>query len=179
MVIKVTAPIAQFMIIDSSSTLIYNCGERSAIQFRSNSSAAMPLFQVFFKLYQGNQLLPPSPFKQGTTQKSGDTLHSTWILETKKKTSPVRFESVYYKDEPVMEGLYDAKGMCISLLQFSKDTLINGRHVPLRISSSVPQGSLMLIETVSICHLLTNANVPEEILHFKLPPEIPVKVIEW
>lgn len=178
-IINVTAPVAQFVVIDSASTLIYNPGERSAIQFHRRNTVVMPLFQTFLGFLQNDQIAPPPGFIMGTSERQGDSLRIRWVPEPRKTSLHGRFETIYCKDKPVRAGMYDKRGNLIYSQRFSRDLLVHGHHVPLLISSQTLQDSDTLNETVLFSNFAAEEVVPDEILRFKIPADVPIKDIEW
>jgi len=179
-IIKVTKPILQFMVIDSTTTLIYNVNEQAAFEMRSRSPAVLPFFQLFIGLFQNNRITLPPEFRMETSTVKNDTLFTSWVPNPKIRRFQGRFETAYYKDRPVIARINDKKGTILSEIRFSHDTLISGRPVPLRMHSTMIQpGGGTLYENIEFCRLAADKNIPAEISGFKIPSHIPVKVLEW
>jgi hypothetical protein len=173
--IKVYSPRNQFMQIDSNVTLIYNPDEHLAMRIRQNNPALIPFFQVFRLFLQGDQLPALASCDLGNSVKRGDTLRADWIPNGKKTAFRGKISTVYFKDRPLSVDTYDKKGDCLYTMRFFQDSLIGGHHVPLRIVTKALLGSDSLTEDVSLRIDSLHRPIPEEIIGFKVPPEIPVK----
>jgi hypothetical protein len=179
MVISIVYPIIQFMLIDSLTTFIYNKEERAAVQIQRKNRSILPFFHTFIGFFGGEQAIPVMHFKIDQSFKKGDTLITCWMARDKKTGFKGKIETAYWKDRPVSTSSIDKKGRVLSRMEFSSDTMVNGKHVPLRIVTRTIQGSDTLCEDVSFGNLLIGTPVPDSIRKITIPPGIPVKVLEW
>lgn len=179
MVIAVTSPIIQYMLIDSAKTLIYNKDERTAIQLQQKGRLFLPFFHTFIGFFGGDQAIPVMDFKIRGSRKSGDTLVTTWAPKDKKTGFKGRIETVYWKDRPVQTRSLDNRGRELSRMEFSNDSLVNGRHVPFGIVTFTPNGAGMQREEVTFRDLAIGEPVPDSIKTMTIPAGIPVTVLEW
>jgi hypothetical protein len=179
MVVTITSPIRQFFLIDSESTLIYNSGERSAVKLHSKNPAVLPLFTTFIGFFKGEQMVPRAKFRIKSSVKRGDSLYTQWVPEGDDVFFKGNFVTVYCVDEPVRAATYDNKGNLLYRMTFGHDTLIDGTRVPLRISTLTPVCSDSTLEEVDFRNVSVNKPVPAGIVNFKIPPEVPIKVLEW
>lgn len=179
MVIKVTSPIIQYLIIDSGTTVIYNSGERSAFRLLSTNPAVFPFFATFIGFFKGDQMVPQVNFRIHSSVKRGDSLYTLWVPGGDKNTFRGEFETVYCNDNPVRVTTSDKKGKLLYQMTFGHDSLIDGARVPLRISTLTPVRSDSLLEEVEFSRVSVNKPIPDDITHFKIPPDVPIKVLKW
>lgn len=179
MVIVAAYPITQFMFIDSLTTLIYNKEERTAVQIRRKSRSILPFFHTFIGFLSGEQGIPVIQCKINQSSKRGDTLITNWVARDKKTGFKGKIETAYWKDRPLSTSFIDKKGRMLSQMVFSNNTMVNGRNVPLRIVTKTLQGADTLHEDVSFSSLLIGMPVPDSIKKIAIPPDIPIKVLEW
>jgi outer membrane lipoprotein-sorting protein len=179
MIIKVTAPIEQFFLIDSGTTVIYNSNEHSAIRLNSKAPAVMPFFNTFVGFFKGAQVVPQVNFRIKSSEKRGDSLYTQWVPDGDQTSFRGKFETVYYNDKPVRASTFDKKGILLYRMTFGHDTLISGAHVPLLISTLTPAGPGPILEDVEFRNVSVNRPVPADIVNFKIPDGVPIKVIEW
>jgi hypothetical protein len=177
--IKVYSPRKQFMQIDSTTTFIYNPGERSAIKMHRSNPALLPFFELFRMCLHGGQFPPLASCTMGKTIKGGDSLCTDWIPDGKKTSMRGRISTLYFKDRLVDISSYDKKGALLYQAQFSRDSLINGLHVPLRIVSKVLQKSDTLIEEVSFQNVRIDIPIPPDSLSIIVPPGVRIEVLKW
>jgi hypothetical protein len=178
-VVSISSPITQIMIIDSFTTLIYNPGEHSGVQIRRKAPSFLPFFQTFIGFFKGDQAIPAMYFRIAQSSKKGDTLFTSWVPADKKSGFKGRLETAYWKDRPVRTSSIDNKGRLLSRMLFSRDTLVNNKHVPLQIVTLTVQGSDTLQEKVTFGNLLINDPVPDSIRRFIVPSDVSIKVLEW
>jgi hypothetical protein len=179
MVIAIVYPITQFMLIDSLTTLIYNKEERVAVQIQRKSRSILPFFHTFIGFFSGEQAIPVMYFKIDQSFKKGDTLITCWVAKDKKSGFKGKIETAYWKDRPISTSSIDKKGRVLSRMVFSNDTMVSGKHVPLRIVTRTMQGADTLCEDVSFSNLQIGTPVPDSIRKITIPSDIPVKVLEW
>ena len=178
-VIAAAYPICQVMLIDSLTTLIYNKEERTAVQIRRNVRSVLPFYQTFIGFLCGEPAVPVMQCKIDRSSKRGDTLITSWVARDKKTGFEGKIETAYWKDRPVSASSIDKKGRVLSHMVFSNDTMVNGKHMPLRIVTRTLQGADTFCEDVSFSSLLIGMPVPDSIKNIAIPPDIPVKVLEW
>ena len=179
MVISITHPITQFMLIDSLTTLIYNKEERAVVQIKRKSRSILPFFHTFIGFFRGEQAIPVMYFKIDQSSQKGDTLITCWVAKDKKNGFKGKIETAYWKDRPVSTSSIDKKGRVLSRMVFSNDTMVTGKHVPFRIVTHTMQGADTLCEDVLFSNLQIGTPVPDSIRNIAIPPDVPVKVLEW
>jgi hypothetical protein len=180
LMIKIDCPIAQHMVVDSLSTLIYNPSEQACVQICRKSGAFLPVFSTFFGFFSaGGRIVPEVQFKISGTVKRGDSLYTQWAPDPRKTSFRGRIETAYYQDKPVSISTFDGKSRLLSLMLFSQDTLIKGAHIPLAITTCDIQKRDTVRERVSFRNLSIGGTIPESVRCFRVPPEVPCKVIEW
>lgn len=177
--VKVHSPRIQFMKIDSNSMLIYNPDERTALQMPRNNPVSLPFFQVLMTFLEGNTFPFQITCKAGAAVKKGDSLFIDWIPDGKKASFPGRFKTVYFQDRPAKIEAFEKKGKLLYRMEFSNDTLILGKNIPLQVITKSFQGRDTVYESVKFKNIAVDKPFPDEILNFKLPAEVPIKVIEW
>jgi hypothetical protein len=179
MVIKVSSPITQFMLVDSLCTLIYNPLEQTGVQIRRKNRAFLPCFHAFMGFFSRVTAVPGLNFHIKGTQKRNDSLYTQWVPDDRKSSFNGRIETVHYKDTPVRTSTYDGKSRLMYEMLYSHDTLIDGHHIPMHIATVEVWKNNTVREDVFFSKLAVGKTIPSEILHFKIPSEIPIKVIEW
>jgi hypothetical protein len=179
MVIAIVYPITQFMLIDSLTTLIYNKEERAVVQIKRKSRSILPFFHTFIGFFRGAQAIPAMYFKIDQSSQKGDTLITCWVAKDKKNGFKGKIETAYWKDRPVSTSSIDKKGRVLSRMVFSNDTMVTGKHVPFHIVTYTMQGADTLCEDVSFSNLQIGTPVPDSIRKITIPPDIPVKMLEW
>ncbi|MBN2189165.1 MAG: hypothetical protein JW699_06910 [Chitinispirillaceae bacterium] len=180
LLIKIDRPIDQRMVVDSLSTLIYNPSEQACVQIRRKSRAFLPVFSSFFDfLNAAGRIVPEQHFTIKGTVKRGDSLYTHWAPDHKRTSFRGRIETVYYRDKPVSVSTFDGKSRVLSLMLFSRDTLIKGFHLPMEITTCEIQKRDTVREKVSFRNLSMGGALPDSIRCFRIPPEVPCEVIEW
>lgn len=179
MVIVVRLPIKQYMVIDSLQTIIYNPSEHTGIRITRKTSAFLPFFNTFIGFFKGEQFVPQVNFKIKTSAKKNDSLFTEWVPDAGKTDFRGKFETVFYRDKPVRATTSDKKGNLLYQMSFGHDTLIDGAHIPLEISTRTPTPSGSIQEDVEFRNVSINKPIPSEVTNFKIPPDVPIKVLEW
>jgi hypothetical protein len=179
MVISITHPINQYMLIDSLTTFIYNIDERSATQLQRKNPTFLPFFQTFAGFFGGDQAKPVTFFKIDNSRKTGDSLITTWVPKDKKTGFNGRIEMVYWNDRPLRTRSIDKKGRVLLRMEFSNDSLVRGRHVPFKILTRTVSGTDTLREEVAFRNLYLGMPPPDSIKTLRIPHDVPVKVLEW
>jgi hypothetical protein len=179
LIIKVISPLSQYMIIDSLETIVYYPNERKVLIIRRTVRSFIPLFQTFVGFFRNDNPIPVLNFRISESQRKGDSLITRWTPRDKKVKFSGNLEMIYWRDMPVSTTSYDRKGRIVAQMLYSQDTTINGRHVPLHISSRLIQGKDALIETMSFRSLALDADIPPEVRGFKVPDDINPEVVQW
>jgi hypothetical protein len=177
--VKIHQPRVQYMIYDSLRTTIYNPDEHAGVEFHRKNKQFLPFFQTFIGFFLDNSIDPQVKFRIDESMRRGDTLVTRWVSDDRNFLFSGSVEMVYYKDIPIRTVTYDKKKRAVSLMSFSRDTLIDNRHVPLRIVTRTNAKPFTLCEDVSFCNVVTGKAVPREIRDYAIPSDVTLKVIEW
>jgi hypothetical protein len=178
-VVKIGFPIVQYILIDSFSTLIYNPGERAGVQIRRKNITFLPFFQTFIGFFQGDKAFPLMHLRISASTINKDTLRTRWVPEDKSSRFHGFFEMVYCNDVPISVGTYDKKEKLLSQMLFSCDTIIAHHHVPLRIKTVTINNADTMLEDVTFHGVKIRDTVPGDVRDFKMPADVPVRVVEW
>jgi hypothetical protein len=179
MFIKVTHPVLQLMIIDSTSSLIYYPEEKSALLLKRSNRPFMPFFQMFINFIRNEQPAPDIHFSLEESIKKDDTLYTFWIPSENRIKHKLRVTMAYCSDRPLSTSTFDKNGHLIGRMRYLSDTLLGGNHVPKRIMMETAQNTDVRYDDVVFSDILFGGPFSPELLNFHIPVGVPVKEMEW
>lgn len=171
-IIRVTSPVNQWMVIDKNKMLIYYPDEKQAFQIKSENPFSLPFLQSFLSVVKKDYGLSELGYTLENYSKRGDTLFSYW-------SPPQKAERILGN---IRIGVVDGK---LALTEIKKpDNTLTSRslyknhityksfHFPLEIETVHYIDRDSVIERVIYNNPEFNTPIPDSIVNFKIPEGI-------
>lgn len=180
-VVEVTDPVNQVMVVKDNSMIIYYPNDRKAFRIKTEHSIPLPFIQGIISMMQEDYGLTGQGFMLVRHEVIRDTLYTSWDPPGKNKKFLGGFilgkieEKIVYAEAKTPTGKIAAKSFYHDHIRWG------GKFIPLKVLSEVynPSGSLQQQETVIYSNVNFNPVIPDHIVNFKIPDTIPLKEIKW
>lgn len=178
-VLKVTEPVLQWMILEGNTMLIYYPNERKAFRFISKNPFSLPFFQAFIGVLRGDFGLSEAGFKLARKEVRKDTLLTLW--EPPKQAKRILGTTIVglVENRLAFAEVQDAKGERLIRTTYSNHFQYGVSFLPLEIISVRYQKRDSIIEKVIYAVPQFNVTLPQEVTNFKIPEDIKIKGVEW
>lgn len=178
-VIKVTDPINQWMVLEDNKMLIYYPNEQKAFRFSSKPPFSLPIFQAFVGSIKNDLGLSGAGFKLVRHEVIGDTLLTYWAPPDKIKKIMGNTTVGQIKDVFSFIEVHNAKGEKLAKTTFNNHLKYNDTYFPMEITSISYQEKDSIIEKVTYSNPQFNVPLPQNITNFTLPTNVKIKEVEW
>lgn len=178
-VLKVTEPVYQWMVLERNTMLIYYPNEQKAFRFSSENPFSLPFFQAFVGVLKDDFGLSEAGFTLARNEMKEDTLLTYWKPPKQAKNILGNTMIGLARDRLVFVEVQDAKGKTLVKTTYRNHFQYGEVFFPLEIASVQYQGSSSIIEEVTYANPQFNVTLPQEIVDFRIPLGIEVKEIEW
>lgn len=178
-ILKITEPLIQWMVIEGNAMLIYYPVEQKAFRFTSKNPLSLPFFEAFLGVMQDDFGLSTAGFKLARNEIKGDTLLTFW--EPPKETTKVLGNTIIglIKDKLVFVEIQNSRGKKIAKTTYSNHIQFGQSFFPLEIVTKKFHHVIPTTEKVTYTNPQFNIPLPYEILSFKIPADIEIKESQW
>ncbi len=176
--IKVTKPINQIILINNFTNTFYYPDEKNAVMIIYSKpvvSRTKMQFDLFGKEDMG---FSDIGYKIEKSYKSNDILISIWTPPEKFKKQLGKVELGMKKNKIVLNKTYSPDGKLISIAEFDNFYYINKINIPGKIKTTIFDKKVKE-EEVTYIDPKINIELPAEIKNFKLPENTKIKETEW
>jgi len=176
-VIKITAPINQWMILEDKEMIIYYPDDKKAFHIISSVNPfSMPFFRAFIGVVKEDYGLTELGYTLANYETNDNSLISHW--NPPKKLSKFLGEFILeFKDNKIIRvELKNPKGKTLSKSLYKNHILYDAIYFPLEISTVLYLELGSTFEKVIYKNPQFNSLLPKEIVDFKIPGDIEVKL---
>lgn len=179
LVVVVDRPLKQFMILKGNEIIIYYPDRLKAFRITSQNPSSMPFFQLFIGVIKEDYGLTDLGYTFASYDRKGNKLISYW--NPPKSLSRFLGEMVleYENNRLVYAESKNSKGKIVSKAFYKNHILYGGNYFPLEISVTKDFKLDSSVEKIIYRSVKFNTSLPQDIVNFKLPPEVEVEEIEW
>lgn len=179
LVIKVNHPVKQIMTIKGNETILYYPDTRKAFRITSQIPNSMPFFQLFIGVIKEDYGLTDLGYTFANYKRKGNKLISHW--NPPKNLSRFLGEIVleYVDNKLVYVESKNFKGKIISKAFYKNHISFGSNYFPLEISVTKNTKLHSSVEKIVYKNIKFNSSLPQNIINFKLPPDVKVKEIVW
>ncbi len=177
-VLRVTEPISQWMVLEGKTMLIYYPNEQKAFQFSSENPFSLPFFQTFNGIGKDDLGLSEAGFKLVRHEVKENILLTYW--QPPKQAKKVLGNTIIgmRKDRLVFVEVQNARGKRLVKTTYHNHFQYGDRFFPLEVVSTHYQKNSSIVEKIVYANPQFNVVLPQEVLNFKVPLDIEVKGIE-
>ena len=179
LVVEVLQPLHQWMRLEGTEVLVYYPVAREAFRIRSKTPATMPFFSVIWGSFKDDFDLPRLGYRMARYDKKGGTLTSVWLPPANLARYVGEATLQYDGGRLVRVEHKTAKGNLLTRSVFAGHVPFGGLSFPLEVSISYGSKTGVSEESVVYSNPRFNAPLDAAMKDFKIPPQIPVKVIDW
>ena len=174
-ILKVSGPIRQWIEVRHNETKLYYPHQQKGIILKSKQESFVNFINTFLASVHEDYNLSSQGFSLYDNVFKGDTLYSYWRTD---KTS-IKFTLIHYKNRLVKVESTDEENNFFTSVSFSEYILFAGRHYPLKMMFIHIYKDDRSEELVVLSKISFNQSFPDEIVKFKMPEDVELKVIEW
>ena len=180
-VIEVTEPLKQIMVVQDKVLVIYYPVEKQAFRFIAKGRIPLPFVESIIQSTQAEHGLTAVGYSLDRHEIADDVLYTYWTppKKVKDKLGTVilgsRDGKLISAEAKTSDGKLNAKSF------YRKHTKLGDSHIPMEITSSLygPKSEVLERERVVYSNPQLNPQPPVPILQFEIPKSVKVKEIEW
>lgn len=180
-VVEVTQPLQQIMVVKDNMLEIYYPAEKQAFRFISQGRVPLPFVESILQSTQAEYGLIAIGYTLDKHDVVDEVLYTYWAppKEGKDKLGPVILGM--RNDQLISTEVKNPKGHIISRSRYENHNKIGTSYVPMTITSSLysEKSELLQHEKVVYSNPKINAEVSNPILNFTIPESIEVKEVKW
>jgi len=178
-VCTVSYPINQLIIVEGNSLIIYYPEEKKALKIRSQNPFSPPLLQWLMMAIKRDYGLSELGYKLEKYKRIGDTLFIYWAPPEHLEKSYGMIKIAEIEGRFIYFESHTPKGKLSTKAIFRKHIKFENSFLPSEIHQEFYSESDTVRETVSFKNIQFNIVIPDSILNFKIPNNIPIEEIEW
>lgn len=178
-VVEVTEPIQQIMIVKDSVLEIYYPVEKQAFRFIAEGRIPLPFIESIIQSTQAEYGLTAIGYTLGKHEIVDKILYTFWNPPEKAKEE-LGTVILGMSDEKLMTAeVKHPEGHLIAKSLYQNHEKIGNNFIPMKVTSSTygTKSEILLQEHVVYSNPQTNTENP--ILSFRIPESISVKVVKW
>ena len=180
-VVEVTEPLKQIMVVQDKVLEIYYPVENQAFRFIAKGRIPLPFIESILQSTQAEYGLTAIGYSLDKHEIVDDVLYTHWTppKKTKDKLGPVILGSrdgrLISAEVKTPDGKLNAKSF------YRNHTRLGDSHIPMEVTSSIygPNSEVLEHEHVVYSNSQLNAQPPAPILQFEIPESVEVKEVEW
>lgn len=180
-VVEVTEPLKQIMIVQDKVLEIYYPVENQAFRFIAKGRIPLPFVESIIQSTQAEHGLTATGYSLDKHEIADDVLYTHWTppKKAKDKLGPVILGSrdgrLTSAEVKTPDGKLNAKSF------YRKHAKLGDSHIPMEVTSSIygPKSKVLEYEHVIYSNPQPNAQPPPSIFQFEIPKSTKVKEIEW
>ncbi|MEW6455798.1 MAG: hypothetical protein AB1410_03670 [Acidobacteriota bacterium] len=179
LIIFVTTPVRQWMVLSGNETLIFYPDSLKAFRIKMQIPSHMPFFEAFIGVMKDDYGLTKLGYTFSHYKRKVNTLVSYW--KPPKNLAKIFGEYVLtYRDNRLIYAeLKDAKSRIASKVEYSSHFFYGGTYFPLEVLITVKKEAEVISEKVIYKNHSFNSPLPSEVINFKIPEGTKIKEVQW
>ena len=180
-VVEVTEPVQQIMVVQDKVLEIYYPIENEAFRFIAKGRIPLPFVESISQSTQAEYGLTAIGYFLDRHEIADDVLYTHWAPPKKAKDKlgtiilGSRDSRLISAEAKTPDGKLNAKSF------YRKHAKLGDSHIPMEVTSSIygPKSEVLEYECVVYSNSQLNAQPPAPILQFEIPKSAKVKEIKW
>ncbi len=180
-VVEVTEPLKQIMVVQDKVLEIYYPPENQAFRFIAKRRIPLPFVESIIQSTQAEYGLTAIGYSLDRHEITDNVLYTYWVPPKKAKDKlgtiilKNRDGGLISAEVKTPEGKLNAKSF------YRKHVRLGTSHIPMEVASSIygPNSEVLEHERIVYSNPQLNAQPPIPILQFEIPKSAKVKEIEW
>jgi hypothetical protein len=177
-IIKITEPIRQWMILEAGTMLIYYPDENEALRFNNTLQSNIPFLDFFIRIANEDFGLSDLGYHIDRNEFINDTLFTNWIPEEKYKESMGPVCLTLYDNRVVFSESKDPKGKTVIKIHFKNYRTYQSKYLPMKMTIYQYLDNGTIIENIVYSNPRINEPLSREISEFEIPETVYIEDIE-
>lgn len=180
-VVEVTEPLKQIMVVADKVLEIYYPIEKQAFRFRSEGRVPLPFVESILQSTQAEYGLTAIGYTLNKHDVVDGVLYTYWTPPKKAKDELGPIILGMHDDRLISAEVKNPKGHIIGRSRYEDHSKIGTSYIPMTITSSMygEKSEVFQLEKVVYSNPQVNAETSNPMLNFTIPESVEVKEIKW
>ncbi len=180
-VVEVTEPLKQMMVVKDNILEIYYPVEQQAFRFIFQGRVPLPFVESIIQSTQAEYGLTAIGYSLDRHEIADDVLYTHWTPPEKAKDTLGTVILGMRDDRLVSTEVKNTKGDTIARSRHQNHRKIGIAFIPMMVTSKTygAKSEVLQHERIVYSSPQMNAEIPSPILNFTIPESVKVKVVEW
>ena len=180
-VVEVTEPLKQIMVVKDKELEIYYPVEKQAFRFISEGRIPLPFVESIVQSTQAEHGLTAVGYSLEKHDIVNEVLYSYWSPPKKAKDKLGTIILGMQDDRLISAEVKNPKGHIIARSHYQNHSKVGMNYVPMMVTSSTygTKSEVLQYEHIVYSNPQVNADPPNPILNFAIPESVEVKEVKW
>ncbi|MCY3549348.1 MAG: hypothetical protein OXH39_02730 [Candidatus Poribacteria bacterium] len=180
-VVEVTQPLKQIMVVKEKTLEIYYPIEKQAFRFISKGRIPLPFVESIIQSTQAEYGLTAIGYSLEKHDIVDKVLYTYWAPPEKAKEKLGTVILGMRDDRLISAEVKNPKGYVIARSHYQDHSRIGINYIPMKVTSSAygPKSEVLQSEHILYSNPQVNVNSPNPMLNFRIPESVEVKEIKW
>ena len=180
-VVEVTEPVKQIMVVKDKVLEIYYPVEQQAFRFISEGRVPLPFIESIIQSTQAEYGLTAIGYTLDKHDVVDQILYTYWKPPEKAKDKLGRVILGIHNDRLISAEIKNPEGYIIGKSRYQNHSKIGINYIPMEVTSSTygEKSEVLQQEKIVYSSPKVNVEIPDPILNFTIPESVEVKEIRW
>ena len=180
-VVEVTQPLKQIMVVKDKALEIYYPIEKQAFRFISKGRIPLPFVESIIQSTQAEYGLTAVGYSLEKHDIVDKVLYTYWAPPEKAKEKLGTVILGMRDDRLISAEVKNPKGYIIARSHYQDHSKIGVSYIPMKVTSSTygPKVEVLQSEHILYSNAQVNVDSPNPMLNFTIPKSVEVKEIKW
>ncbi len=180
-VVEVTKPLKQIMVVKDKVLEIYYPQEKQAFRFVSEGRIPLPFIESILQSTQAEYGLTAIGYSLNRHDIVDKVLYTYWKPPEKAKDQLGTVILGMRDDKLIAAEVKNPKGHIIARSFYQNHSKIGINYIPMKVTSSTygAKSEVLQFETIIYSNPRMNVKTRNTILNFRIPESVKVKVVKW
>ena len=180
-VVEVTEPLKQIMVVKEKILEIYYPVEKRAFRFISEGQIPLPFVESIVQSTQAEHGLTAIGYSLEKHDIVGEVLYSYWSPPKKAKDQLGAIILGMQDDRLISAEVKNPKGHIIGRSHYQNHSRVGMNYIPMMVTSSTygEKSEVLQHEYIVYSNAQVNADPPNPMLNFTIPESVEVKDVKW
>ena len=180
-VVQVTKPLQQIMVVKDKVLEIYYPEEKQAFRFVSEGRIPLPFIESILQSTQAEYGLTAIGYSLNKHDIVDEVLYTYWKPPEKAKDQLGTVILGMHDDKLISAEVKNPKGHIIARSFYQDHSKIGINYIPMKVTSSTygAESEVLQFEKIIYSNPQVNEKAQNSILNFTIPDSVEVKVVKW
>lgn len=180
-VVEVTKPLKQIMVVKDKVLEIYYPEEKQAFRFISEGRIPLPFVESIIQTTQAEYGLTAIGYTLDKHDVAEEVLYTYWKPPEKAKEQLGTIILGMRGDKLISAEVKNPRGHIIGRSLYQNHSKIGTNYIPMKATSNTygAKSEVLKFEKIVYSNPQVNAETPNPILNFTIPESVKVKVVKW